>query len=133
VKVVIDTNILVSALINPYGIPAGILGMLLEDKIIPCYDARVLFEYSEVLQRPKFHFSKMETNALVDFIKENGFLTIPCKYPHKIPDQGDAPFMEVALGSEAGFLITGNIAHFPKQIGKTKTVSPAQFIKKFYL
>jgi hypothetical protein len=41
--------------------------------------------------------------------------------------------MELSLGSEAGFLITGNTAHFPKQTGKTKTVSPAQFVKKFYL
>jgi putative PIN family toxin of toxin-antitoxin system len=132
VRVVIDTNILVSALLNPHGIPAEILGMLLEEKIVPCYDARILFEYSEVLRRPKFNFSKLEINSLIDFISGFGYLTIPRHSPYKIKDPGDVQFFEVTLGSQAAYLITGNIAHFPQQIGMTKVVSPAQFVKKYF-
>jgi putative PIN family toxin of toxin-antitoxin system len=132
VKVVIDTNVLVSGLLNPHGIPAEILGMFFEEKIIPCYDVRILFEYTEVLNRPKFNFSKPEINALLDFIKYKGSLILARKYPHKLRDPGDLPFLEVALGSQAAFLITGNLAHFPKGIGQTKVVSPAQFVKNRY-
>lgn len=131
-KVVIDTNILVSALLNPHGVPAEVLGMVLEDKITPCYDVRIIFEYNEVLQRNKFNFSEGETNAIIDFIKNNGQLTIVNKYLHKLKDPDDLPFLEVALGSQAEFLITGNTAHFPAQFGATKTVSPAQFITKYF-
>lgn len=131
-RVVIDTNILVSALLNPYGIPAEVLGMMLEDKITPCYDVRILFEYIEVLHRPKFKFSKLEINALIDFIKDNGLLTIALKYPHNLKDPEDLPFLEVALGCQAEFLITGNSAHFPGKIGVTRTVSPSEFVKIYF-
>lgn len=131
-RVVIDTNVLVSALLNPHGIPAEILGMMLEDKITPYYDVRILFEYTEVLQRPKFNFSKLEISVLVDFIKDNGQLTIANKYHHKLKDPNDLPFLEVAIGCQAEFLITGNSAHFPGKIGVTRRVSPAEFVKNYF-
>ena len=105
---------------------------MLEDKITSCYDVRMLFEYTEVLHRPKFKFSKLEIIALIDFIKDNGLLTIAHKYPHNLKDPEDFPFLEVALGCQAEFLITGNSAHFPRKIGVTRIVSPSAFVKKFF-
>lgn len=63
--VVIDTNILVSALWSRNGAPAGVVSMVLTGGIVHCYDYRILCEYREVLQRPKFGFSKSEINSLL--------------------------------------------------------------------
>ncbi|MBN1308985.1 MAG: putative toxin-antitoxin system toxin component, PIN family [Chitinispirillaceae bacterium] len=54
---VLDTNVLVSALLNPYGTPSSILNLIIKEKIILAYDVRILCEYEEVLHRPRFDFS----------------------------------------------------------------------------
>jgi predicted nucleic acid-binding protein len=59
-------------------------------------------------------------------------LTIALKYPHNLKDPEDLPFLEVALGCQAEFLITGNSAHFPGKIGVTRTVSPSEFVKIYF-
>ena len=55
--VVIDTNVLVSALWSKNGAPAKIISLVLQGKLIPCYDYRILSEYRTVLARPKFGFT----------------------------------------------------------------------------
>ncbi len=55
-KIVVDTNVLVAALINPYGSPAGVLNCILSNRVCPCFDARIIDEYERVLQRPRFGF-----------------------------------------------------------------------------
>ena len=70
--VVIDTNILVSALWSRNGAPARVVSMVLTGDIVPCYDYRFLCEYREVLQRPKFGFSKSEINSMLDWFEAYG-------------------------------------------------------------
>jgi putative PIN family toxin of toxin-antitoxin system len=128
VRVVVDTNVIVSALINPYGVPAYILGLILEEKIELCYDSRNLIEYEQVLKREKFGFSDIEVKSLIDFLKETGNTVIAVKCDITTKDPGDLPFLEVASISNADFLITGNISHFPKKTGSTKVVTPSEFL-----
>ncbi len=128
-RVVIDTNVIVSALINPYGSPASIMGLILEEKIELCYDSRIIIEYDHVLNRNKFGFDKVEVKALIDFLKETGNEVVAIKCTSTTKDPGDLPFIEVAAFSEADFLVTGNAAHFPKKINRTKVVSPSKFLK----
>ncbi len=127
-KVVLDTNVVVSALINPYGAPASILGLVLEEKIEICYDIRILIEYQEVLQRPKFGFSQREIHGLLEYIEEIGSPCIATKISLRLRDPSDSPFLEVASVSGADFLVTGNTRHFPKRIKTTKIATPADFI-----
>ena len=56
--VVIDTNVLVSALLsrNPDASTVQVFKALLSDKIIPVYNDEILAEYSDVLRRKKFNF-----------------------------------------------------------------------------
>ena len=70
--VVIDTNILVSALWSKNGAPARILSLIISGGLIPCYDYRILNEYKEVLIRPKFKFTSGEVSALLGWIADNG-------------------------------------------------------------
>lgn len=110
--VVIDTNILVSALWSKSGAPARILSLIISGGLIPCYDYRILSEYRDVLSRPKFKFTDSEINALLDWIVENGRQVIAEPLNVDFTDESDKKFYEVAKFCDAK-LITGNIKHFP--------------------
>ena len=125
--VVIDTNILVSALWSKEGTPAKILSMILTGKLIPCYDYRIMCEYIEVLQRPKFGFSKGEINSLIDWFESSGQSIIAEKIDCKFNDESDRKFYEVAKQCNA-ILITGNLKHYPKD---SNVMSAKDFLKKY--
>ena len=109
--VVIDTNILVSALWSKIGAPARVLSLIISGGLIPCYDYRILSEYRDVLSRPKFKFTDSEINALLDWIVENGRQVIAEPMNVDFTDESDKKFYEVAKFCDAK-LITGNIKHF---------------------
>jgi putative PIN family toxin of toxin-antitoxin system len=127
-KVVLDTNVIVSAMINPYGVPASIVSLVLDEKVELCYDSRILIEYRDVLSRPKFSFSQIEINGFLEYIKEIGTCYLPARTALKLKDPEDLPFVEVAVVAGADFLITGNIGHYPKRIKTTKIVLPKDFV-----
>lgn len=110
--VVIDTNILVSALWSRNGAPARVLSMIISGTIISCYDYRILSEYRDVLTRPKFKFSVGEVNALLEWIADNGQSVIAEPLNVDFTDEDDKKFYEVAKFCQAK-LITGNVKHFP--------------------
>jgi uncharacterized protein len=115
VKVVLDTNVLVSALINPTGVPATILSLLLNGKLTVLYDSRILQEYRQVLSRQKFHFELSLILHLLDYIRHGGeFVAIePLRVPSVSED--DKMFYEVAKTGKAEYLVTGNKRHFPSE------------------
>ena len=110
--VVIDTNILVSALWSKNGAPARAVGLVLSGQITPCYDHRIMLEYHQVLQRPKFRFRPAEINALLDWFKQSGRSVVPASLDVTFVDEADRKFYEVAKYCGA-VLITGNLKHFP--------------------
>lgn len=109
---VIDTNILVSALWSKNGAPARVVGLVLSGHVIPCYDYRIMLEYRQVLQRPKFRFRPAEINALLDWFRQNGRSVVPAPVDVPFADEADRKFYEVAKYCGAA-LITGNLKHFP--------------------
>ena len=110
--VVIETNIMVSALWSRRGAPARAVGLVLSGHLIPCYDHRIMLEYRQVLQRPKFRFRPSEINALLDWFKQTGRSVIPAPVDISFVDEADRKFYEVAKYCGA-VLITGNLKHFP--------------------
>ena len=124
--VVLDTNVLVSALMSKNGAPADILRLVLADRLTPCIDARIMCEYTEVLQRPKFGFSKGEINSLLDWFKYYGesVNAEPCDI--SFTDESDKKFYEVAVHCGA-VLITGNLKHYPK---RKFIIGVSDFLKK---
>ena len=128
-RTVLDTNILVSGLLTPFGPSGKIVRMVFSGDLILCIDARILSEYREVLYRPKFKFDKHKISMLIDFIKQYGEIvsSSPLKYP--LPDPDDEPFLEVAMAGNVKTLITGNKVHFPSaSLEGIKIVSPSEFI-----
>lgn len=131
-KIVLDTNVLVSGLLTPFGTSGEIVRMVSAGKLVLQYDSRILLEYKDVLYRPKFQFNKEQIDSLLDYIEKNGQLvpTIPLK--HNLPDPDDEPFLEIAIGGKAECLITGNKVHYPQQFREgIKILSPSEFIKSF--
>lgn len=112
-NVVLDTNIVVSALISPFGAPARIVELVLAGEIQPAFDDRVMAEYREVLSRARFGFDSAGVEDLLDFIQAEGVAVITTPWPHALPDPDDRAFVEVAAAAEA-ILITGNLRHFPE-------------------
>ena len=110
--VVVDTNILVSALWSRNGAPARAVGLILSGDLTPCYDHRIMLEYRQVLQRPKFRFRPSEINALLDWFKQSGRSVVPTPVDTPFVDEADRKFYEVAKYCGA-VLITGNLKHFP--------------------
>jgi len=131
-KIVLDTNVLVSGLLTPFGISGEIVRMVSAGLLILLYDSRILLEYQEVLYRPKFQFNKEHIDLLLDYIKKNGQVIPSRPLKERLPDPDDEPFLEVAIGGEAECLVTGNKVHYPKQFRESvKILSPTEFIN-FY-
>jgi len=111
--VVIDTNVLVSALLSSDSAPAKILSLVLNGLIVPCHDHRILAEYRNVLKRPKFAFPAWAITDLLEYITESGLSVAPPPLPPASTDEADQKFYEAARHCRA-WLITGNVKHFPK-------------------
>ena len=129
-KVVLDTNVLVAGLLNPYGAPGRIVQMVAAGELELCFDARILAEYRQVLSRPVFPFRADEIEALLSQIHSAGRPAAARPLAQRLPDPGDEPFMEVAQGAEAEYLITGNSRHFPGRLrARVRVVSPHKFVE----
>ena len=116
--VVIDTNIIVSALLSSKNDSATVQVMekVFRQEIKPVYSKEILAEYTNVLNRPKFHFSKELVEYMLSAIKHFGILKEPKETVMVVlPDMKDVPFYRLVLESEDTYLVTGNIKHFPQE------------------
>ena len=113
-NVVIDTNVLVSALWSKHGTCAKILYKVLNYELIVVYDQRILHEYKVVLERSKFGFTKDELKAIIDFVKNEGLCIVAKPLDIEFVDEVDKKFYEVAKTVNCK-LITGNKKHFPEE------------------
>lgn len=128
-KVVVNTNVIVSGLCSPFGAPGEIVRMAASGMLELCYDARIISEYRKVLLRPKFCFDRARVYALLDQIKTCGHLVAATPLPKGLPDTYDEPFLEVALAGKAQYLVTGNLRHYPARRRRgVSVVSPRRFI-----
>jgi putative PIN family toxin of toxin-antitoxin system len=125
-RIVLDTNVLVAGLLNPRGNPASILNAVLDENVAVLVDDRILDEYRDVLQRPRFGFSSDTVNALLDFFEHHGEYVAAGPASGAVSDPDDAPFYDVAIAGGAQYLVTGNAKHFP---GGDRIVSPGEFTK----
>lgn len=128
-NVVLDTNVVVSGLIAPFGPPADIVRLLAAGAIRVGYDARILGEYREVLSRPAFRIAAERVEALIDQVRAEGVLVTAHPLPRHLPDPDDDVFLAVALAAGATCLVTGNLRHFPEQRRQgLPVVSPRRFL-----
>jgi putative PIN family toxin of toxin-antitoxin system len=128
-KVVLDTNVIVSALINPQGTPGEILSLVLAKKITVCYDNRIFSEYWEVLRKSKFDFNIILVDEFLNFIKENGEYIVAIPQKIRFIDEDDKMFYDVYKSGDVNCIITGNKKHFPKE---KNIITPKEYVELFY-
>ena len=113
---VIDTNVLVSAMLKWKSIPGKILELTFNGLIVPLVNDEILKEYREVLSRPKFKLTREIVDDLINGIMENSVFANEQSLDEYLPDPKDRVFYEVVMEerkNEDAYLVTGNIKHFP--------------------
>ena len=127
-RLVIDTNVLVSAAIKPAGLQRTVL-LLAVTKPARLYVSRaILEEYREVLGRPELRIRKGARQQLLQLIKNHSFTMVPARRLDVAADPDDNIFLECADADHADYLITGNLKHFPRFWKETKIITPREFI-----
>lgn len=129
IRIVLDTNILISALLSPQGPPAQVfLMILLESDTQLCVSGDIYAEYEEVIHRPRLNRSDSEIEATLRTIREKGFWVKPTEKVHACSDPDDDIFLECAQIAAAHYLVTGNVKDFPDAWANTQIVTARQFL-----
>ena len=127
-RVVIDTNVLVSAALKPEGLQRTTL-ILATTRPARLYVSRPLLdEYADVLSRPELRIRKGLRLRLLQLIRNSGHIVVPSRRLDVCRDPDDNVFLECADKAGADYLITGNSRHFPKFWKKTKIITAREFI-----
>ena len=128
IHAVIDTNVLVSALLTSKSNTATVqvVEAIMNGQIIPLYNEEIISEYEIVLNRPTFNFSEEKLDLYINAIIQKGLLASRIPSDIDFPDADDAVFYEVALSKEDAYVVTGNLKHFPKT---PIVVTPAEMIE----
>ena len=127
-----DTNVLVSGLISPFGPPAEVVRLVTANRVQVLYDPRILAEYQQVLTRPTFSFAPGRVEALLSQIEADGELVMAPPLVEPLPDPDDEAFLAVALTGRAQCLVTGNLRHFPAQSRQGVLVVPPRAFFETY-
>ena len=127
-RLVIDTNVIVSAALKPAGLQRTVL-LLAITKPARWYVSRpILEEYSEVLARPELKIRKGLRQQLLQLIKNHSYTVTPTRRVEVAGDPDDNRFLECADAARTDFLVTGNLRHFPRFWKKTKIITTREFI-----
>ena len=128
IKVVIDTNVVVSATLVDHGPSAGILNLATNRKVQTCVSPAILAEYEKVLRRPRLKLDPARITGLMALIRSTSTEVFPSGTLKISKDEADNRFYECAEAAAADYLITGNTQDFSKDHGTTKIITPRNFI-----
>lgn len=125
---VIDTNVLVSAVLRWQSVPGSIIDLAFNGIIIPLVNQEILDEYRNVLSRPKFHLSEEIVHDIMEEMESRAISIDPEHIEEELSDPKDVVFYEVTMEArkdEDAYLVTGNIKHFPQ---RPYVVTPRQML-----
>ncbi len=134
IRVVLDTNVIVSGLLAADSLPATILDLALQGKIHAALSPSILAELDRVLRRQRFAFEPRKIGSFIALFKSRSKLVSPKKTLNLCKrDSSDNRFLECAEAAKAEFLVTGNKPHFPPRHMKTLVVTPREFWDAYLL
>ncbi len=129
-RVVLDTNVVVSALLTPGGTAHQVLQLALQGDVQLCIDARIQAEYQEVLTRGQFRFAVRDVERLLEALWVHAQQVLAGLVPGQLPDEDDRMFIEVAVAAQADALVTGNLRHY--RLAETlgiRVLAPGAFLR----
>jgi putative PIN family toxin of toxin-antitoxin system len=127
-RLVVDTNILVSAALKPDGLQRTVLLLAITKPARLYVSNAILTEYQDVLSRPEFQIRKSLRQQFLDMIRKRAHLVNPVRAIQVANDPEDDKFIECADAARADYLVTGNMRHFPKFWKNTKVVTSREFL-----
>ena len=125
---ILDTNVLVSAMLKANSTPSAVVAEALKGDIIPVLNEKIIAEYEDVLNRPKFKFNHDTVKLLLLELKRR------CVYSNEgivddfVQDHNDVVFYAVLMDTRKekdAYLVTGNLKHFPV---KPYVVTPREML-----
>ncbi len=128
-KVVLDTNVVVSAHLTAGGLEAFVLDLALASKLQLCVSPAILAEYDGVLRRRGFRIDSKRVTQSLRLIRRRAMNVTPTLTLSVSPDPDDNRFLECAEAADADYLVTGNKRHFPAKHRKTLVVNARQLIE----
>jgi putative PIN family toxin of toxin-antitoxin system len=131
-RVVLDTNVIVSAVLTPGRIPASLVALAVQGAIQFFLSPEILEEYRQVLRRPAFGFDSSAIDAFLDDLEKAATMVYPQNRATSALDDPDNRILECAEEAKAHYIITGNKKDFPfVEFAGAKIVSPAEFAALF--
>lgn len=128
-RLVIDTNVIVSAALKPVSLQRTTLLIAISKPARLYVSQPILAEYAEVLSRPELRIRKGLRVQLLQLIKSHSHLVKPARRIEAASDPDDNMFLECADAARADYLITGNQRHFPTFWKSTKVIGVRDFIE----
>ena len=128
IRVVIDTNILVSALLQPEGLPAAVFMLALSGQVQLCVSNAIFAEYDDVIRRPRLKRPLDVIEGTLQSIRKLGHWIKPTIRVEECSDADDNVFLECAQAAKADYLVTGNLRHFPRFWRQTKIITSREFL-----
>lgn len=112
-RIVIDTNIVISALKSSQGAANKLLSIMGDNKYISCVSVPLIFEYEEVINRCFPQMAQGDINSLLDYICQQSIRS-PIYYLWRpiLKDPKDDMVLEIAVASSVDFIVTYNVKDF---------------------
>ena len=124
-KVVLDTNVIISAALSPKGKPAETFKIITSNNDIELsYNEIIFAEYKRVFSYERLNIPSEKQKEFLEAIKDEGIVREPITSDILLPDESDRIFYDTAKTVNA-YLITGNIKHYPSE---NFILTPAQFL-----
>jgi putative PIN family toxin of toxin-antitoxin system len=131
-RVVLDTNVVVSALLTAGGTADLALQLILQGEVTLLADSRILAEYDEVTARPRFGFAEPERRVFIDMLARLAEPVVARPLRLALADPDDRMFVEVAIAGAADAIVTGNPRHFVPRRGtlRVTVLKPRAFVDR---
>ncbi|MGA2391036.1 MAG: putative toxin-antitoxin system toxin component, PIN family [Candidatus Sulfotelmatobacter sp.] len=129
IRVVLDTNVVVSAHLSSEGYERSVLDLALAGKLRMFASEAILREYESVLRRPKFQLNPLSVSRSLRLLRAAAQVVHPYRRLNVAHDPGDNRFLECAEVSAADYLVTGNKRHFPGQWRQTLIVNARELLE----
>lgn len=127
-RLVIDTNVVVSAALKPEGLQRTVLLLAMTKSVRWYVSEAIVAEYALVLARPELKIRRSSRQQLLQLIKNHARVVVPSRMAQITSDPDDNIFVKCADASHADYLVTGNQRHFPKFWKNTKIISSNEFL-----
>jgi len=128
-KIVLDTNVIVSAFLVPRGNPSNVLRLALSAKHQLFVSDVIIEEYRRILGKPKFKFRAKDLEDFFDMLRLQATTVHPIHQLHVSTDETDNRFLECAESASADYLITGNKKHFPARWKTTAVLNAREWLE----